>query len=698
MRSLVWPSHEKRGARTTDRPLRASRLWYGGDYNPEQWPEEVWEQDAALMRAAGVTLVTVGVFSWAELEPEPGRFRFGWMDRVLGLLHEAGIGVCLATPTAAPPPWFGLAHPDALPVRADGTPVSHGSRDTYCVCAPAYREASARITRELAGRYAGHPALTLWHAHNEYGTWCHCDHVAAAFREWLRARHGTLAALNDAWTTAFWSQRYSAWEQVRPPRATQYLPNPAQVLDFRRFLSDAMLAHFRAQKAMLRELSPGVPVTTNFAFGSWVPVDPWRWADEVDLIALDHYPGDRDAAAEETAFAADLARGWAGGRPWLLMEQAAGVVYTGPRMLTKRPGEIALHSLSHIARGSAGAMFFQWRASRGGAELWHGGMVPHAGPDSRVHREVRALGELLPSLAGLRADGPVSVGARAAILWDAQSWWALEAPAFPSADLRYLDAVRQAHRVLWRGGVPVDFACPDHDLSSYDVVLVPCLYLVSDATAARLTAYVEGGGTLVVSFFSGVADEHARVRLGGYPGALRDLLGVRTEEFLPLDAPVPVHLLEPSPTSTTGTAWSERVELRGARPIATYGGDLDGLPAVTRHTHGAGQAFYLSTRLDDAAYAQILTAAGLPPTGVPPGVELIRREGGDRDWLFALNHTPAAQTITARGADVLSGTEIDGPLRLPPRGFAVLRTPPAPGSRDGHDPVTPQSGRGGATG
>lgn len=644
------------------------------------------------MRAAGVTLVTVGVFSWAELEPEPGRFRFEWLDRVLGSLHEAGVGVCLATPTAAPPPWFAMAHPDAMPVRADGTPVAHGSRDTYCVCAPSYREAAARITRAVAERYAGHPALRLWHVHNEYGTWCHCDHVAAAFRDWLRDRHGTLAALNEAWTTAFWSQRYAAWEEITPPRATQYLPNPSQVLDFRRFLSDAMLGHFLAQKAVLRELSPGVPVTTNFAFGSWVPVDPWRWAGEVDVVALDHYPGDRDTAAEEIAFAADLARGWAGGRQWLLMEQAAGVVYTGPRMLAKRPGEITLHSLSHIARGSAGAMFFQWRASRGGAELWHGGMVPHAGPDSRVHREIQALGRLLPSLAELRTRGPVSIGARAAILWDAQSWWALEAPAFPSAELRYLDAVRQAHRVLWRGGVPADFAHAGQDLSAYDVVLVPSLYLLSDADAANLAAYVERGGTLVVSYFSGIADEHARVRLGGYPGALRDLLGVRADEFLPLDTPVPVRV-DGGPHAT-GTIWSERLEPRGASVIATYtGGDLAGLPAVTRHAVGAGQAFYVSTRLDDTAYRHVLTTAGLSPSPAPRDVELIRRRGTGGDWLFALNHSSEPRTLSVEGTDVFTGAEIRDQVTLPPRGHTVLRVP-----RDGHETATKETGTGGATG
>ncbi|MFI6451663.1 beta-galactosidase [Streptosporangium amethystogenes] len=695
-----------------DWPRGFGGLCYGGDYNPEQWPEEVWKEDVALMRRAGVNLVSVGVFSWARLEPAPGVHDFGWLDRVLDLLHDGGIGVNLATPTASPPPWFGLAHPDALTVTADGTRLTHGSRDTYCVHSPAYRAASVRIARTLAERYRDHPALAMWHVHNEYGTSCHCDHAATAFRIWLRARHDTLEALNDAWTTSFWSQHYSAWEQIIPPRATQYLPNPSQVLDFRRFVSDAMLDHFREQKAVLRELTPDVPVTTNFVLGDWVPVNQRHWAAEVDLVAIDHYPSADPPA--ETAFAADLARGWASapahgpavppygpandlahdsasdpahssadgpargsatGKPWLLMEQAV-VTYTGPRMLAKRPGEITRLSLSHIARGSRGAMFFQWRASRGGAELWHAGMVPHAGPDSRIFREICDLGALLPTLQDACA---APVEAEAAILWDVEANWALQAPGLPSTELNYTEAVRQAHRVLYRHGVTADLVHPSADLSAYPLVLVPSLYLICDADADNLRRYVSGGGTLVVSYLSGVADEHARVRLGGYPGALRDLLGIRVEEFHPLppdvtltlSAPPPngsgPHPAAPAPTEAepparsrpfasdqveTGTLWSEHVHLEGAEALAVYTGPhtlgtpLSGRPAITRHSYGSGTALYVSTRLTDAAYARLL---GLEPTPV----ELVRRG----DWLFAINHGDEEQQVED--------------LRLPPGGFAV---------------------------
>src|SRR5690606_11022684 len=367
---------------------KVNGLCYGGDYNPEQWPEEIWAEDAKLMREAGVNLATVGVFAWSALEPAPGRYEFGWLDRVMDLLHDAGVAVDLATATASPPPRFSHRYPESLPVDADGRRLTYGSRQAFCPSSPAYREAALALAGALADRYRDHPALAMWHVHNEYGCHnprCYCDISAAAFRDWLRDRYGDLATLNEAWGTSFWSQRSTGSEQVQPPRATTTIPNPTHLLDFQRFCSDALLALFKAERDLLQQRTPGVPVTTNLmATGDLAVLDYWRWAPELTgpdrLVSMDHYivPGDPVEPPAQVAYGADRTRSLADG-PWLLMEHSTSALSWRPYNPAKPPGQLARDSLSHVARGSEGALFFQWRASRYGAEKWHSAMVPHAG-------------------------------------------------------------------------------------------------------------------------------------------------------------------------------------------------------------------------------------------------------------------------------------------------------------------------------
>ncbi|GHJ50146.1 beta-galactosidase [Catellatospora sp. TT07R-123] len=609
---------------------------FGGDYNPEQWSDQVRAEDLALMRAAGVNLVTVGVFAWSRLEPEPGRYHLGWLDRVLDDLHAAGVGVALATPSASPPPWFTVAHPDALAQRRDGVRLVHGSRDTYCVNAPAYRQASEAIAQQLARRYAGHPAVRLWHVHNEYGTWCFCDHCAEAFRGWLRERHGGLDALNDAWTTAFWSQEYTDWAQVLPPRATQYLGNPAHELDYRRFVSDSMLTAYTRQRDLIKAEAPDAVVTTNFVLGGWVPVDHARWAAEVDLVAIDHYPSGLDTAVAESAWAADLARGWSraaghGGR-WLLMEHAPAHVTEGGVQRRKPPGLLERLALGHIARGSAGALYFQWRASAGGAEQWHTALVGHGGPDSRIFREAAALGAVLAALPEPAAQaGPQ---AEVAVWFDEQCWWAVQAAHLP-APVDYEAAVRRCHDLLRRRGYAVDVVPPGADLSGYRVLVVPAAYLVDDASAAKLARFAHEGGQLLVTYLSGLVDANAGVRLGGYPGALRELLGLVVEEFDPLP-PGRLQVLNAAwSEAAVARGWTEWLSAPGAEVTARY---PDGRPAATSRATGTGSARYLSCELDDAGLADWLGAAcadaGVPPVvpGLPDGVEAVRADG--LLWVF----------------------------------------------------------------
>ncbi|MBV7700386.1 beta-galactosidase [Streptomyces sp. TRM70350] len=660
--------------------LKLPGIAYGGDYNPEQWPEEVWAEDMRLMREAGVTMVSVGIFSWALLEPAEGEYDFSRMDKILDLLHEHGIAADLATPTAAPPAWFFRGHPEALPVDRDGRRLSYGSRQTFCPSSPAYRRAALGITRALADRYAGHPAVAMWHVHNEYGCHnaeCHCDTSAEAFRGWLRSRYADLAALNEAWGTTFWSQWYYDWDEILPPRATGAVPNPTHQLDWRRFCSDELLSLYVAERDVLRTAAPSIPATTNFmVMYNFDALDYWRWAPHLDVLSNDHYLQSADPESEiDIALSGDLMRSLAGG-PWLLMEHSTGAVNWQPVNRAKGPGELRRNALAHVARGADGIAYFQWRAAKAGAEQWHSAMLPHAGTDSQIWRDVVRLGADLRALAEVRGSAGT---AEVAIVWDWNARWAMELPSQPSAEVRFQDLVRAWYEPLWRAGVAVDFVRPDADLSRYRVVLAPSLYLVDDAGAANLTAFAERGGTLAVGFHSGAVDENCHVRLGGYPGAFREALGVRTDELFPLLPGESVGLSG----GGTGTLWSERVRLSGAESIASYtSGPLTGVPAVTRNRHGAGATWYVATLPDPATLAALLdrirTEAGVEPVReTADGVEAVLRRGGDADYLFLINHTDTAAevAVASDATELLTGKQVSGSVTVPAGETVVVREP-----------------------
>ncbi|MFE4945011.1 beta-galactosidase [Streptomyces sp. NPDC056641] len=659
-------------------------LAFGGDYNPEQWPEEVWQEDVRLMREAGVNLVSLGIFSWALLEPEPGRYDFDWLDRIIGLLHEHGIRIDLATPTVAPPAWFYRAHPDALPVSREGVRYAFGSRGAICHSSPAYRAAAAAITEQLARRYGGHPALALWHVHNEYGvpvSACYCDHCAVHFRRWLSAAYGTADAVNEAWGTAFWGQRYGSFDEIEPPRATPTVCNPAQRLDYARFADATMRENFVRERDLLHQHSPGIPVTTNFmtALSQCDSVDYWAWGREVDLVTNDHYLiTDGRRTHVNLAMAADLTRSVAGGAPWLLLEHSTSGVNWQPRNPAKSPGQMARNSLAHVARGSDGAMFFQWRQSRRGAEKFHSSMLPHAGTDSRVWREVVGLGA---ALGGLEAVRGTRTAADAALVWDWQSWWAQRLEWRPSEDHDARERADTFYEALYDRHLTVDFAHPEAELSRYPLVVVPALYLAGEATGRNLRTYVENGGTLVVSYFSGIVDQHDAVHPGAHPGVLRDVLGLTVEEFSPLGEGERVRITAADGAELTGDVWSEFVVPRGAETVWTYADGLTaGRPAVTRHRLGRGTAWYVSTRLDAGALDTVLDSAaedaGLAPrTGLPRDVEVVRRTGESGDYLFAVNHTgtDAKVPLPAHGTELLTGERTAGRLGLPAGAVRVVK-------------------------
>jgi beta-galactosidase len=697
----------------------ARRIHFGGDYNPEQWPESVQDEDVRLMKEAGVSMVTVGIFAWAQVEPRPGEFDFGWFDRVLDRLDGGGIRACLATMTASPPPWLSHRHPEVLPESAAGERRWPGSRQHYCPSSPVYREHARRLVERLAARYADHPALELWHVGNEYGCHtrqCFCDVSGEDFRRWLRERYGTVDALNSAWSTAFWSQRYDSFEEVLPPRTAPTFPNPAHQLDYLRFSSDALLECYLGERRVLTRITPGVPVTTNL-MPNHKPVDAFDWARHQDVMSLDFYQDPHEPLTHiRAAYNFDLMRSARGGQPWLLMEQAPGAVNWRARNGPKPPGRMRLWSWQAVAQGADAVLYFQWRQSLGGAEKFHSAMLPHGGTDTRVFREVAALGRELGSEAAREIAGSRAEPAEAALVVDWHSWWALELDSRPSTALDQTEIALAHYRPLFEAGVACDIVPPDRDLSGYRMLVVPNLYLLTEDTADRLTSYVRSGGRLLVSFFSGIVDECDRVHQGGYPAPLRELLGLRVEEFWPLEEGRSLRVRAARGGAAGGYGieggadlWSEAIDLEGAEAVAEFGPDhpdLAGRPAVTRHSVGTGTVWYAGTRLDAATMRALTdavrTEAGVRPVlpGLPEGVQATVRtrpqgEGDEQDggdaplsrgrFLFLLNHgeEPADVPLPEPLADVLDpAAPPAGTVRLAGRGVAVLA---APGRASGPD-------------
>ncbi|MCC2336173.1 beta-galactosidase [Cellulomonas wangsupingiae] len=634
-----------------------ARIRYGADYNPEQWSQDVWDEDVRLMRDAHVTTATVGVFSWSRLEPRPGEYDFAWLDDVLDRLHAGGVRVVLATATASPPAWFARRYPDSLPVTEDGVRLAFGSRQQYSPSSPDYRRHALALVEQVAARYADHPALEMWHVNNEYG--CEVSrsydaHSERAFRAWLEQRYGTVEELNRAWGTDFWSQRYGSFDEVGVPSVTPSFRNPTQELDFRRFSSDAMLALHRAESQVIRRYSPDVPITTNF-MGFFPGADYWAWAPHVDVVSDDAYPDPADPEAYvRLAAVRDLMRGLGQGRPWLLMEQATSAVNWRPRNAPRPRGQHRAHSLQAVARGADGVLHFQWRQSAAGAERFHSAMLPHAGADTRLFRDVAALGE---ELAGLSDLVGTAVPARVALVLDWDSWWALEQPATPTR-VEYVERFLDWYAPFLRRGVTVDVVQAGADVTGYDLVVVPVQHVARREHLDALDAYVRGGGHLVVTYASAVVDQDLRVHLGGYLGPLRATLGVRVEELAPTAGPDgtpggPLRLV--GDVAGAASLWQDVLVVDEAQVVATFAdGYAAGGAAVTRREHGDGVAWYVATQpaadVLDALVDRLLTECGVPAllAAPVPGVEAVRR--GDR--LAVVNHTAAPVVLQVAGLTV----------------------------------------------
>ncbi|MDL2300958.1 beta-galactosidase [Lachnospiraceae bacterium OttesenSCG-928-D06] len=658
---------------------KADRIYYGGDYNPDQWDEATIDEDMRLFKKAGINLLTLPVFSWAKLEPEEGVYCFEWLDKIVDKIWSHGIYLCLATPTTAQPAWLSTRYPHVLPVDIAGRRRTHGMRVFFCVNSLKYRERAAAIAEEMAKRYANHPGLAMWHVSNEYGTYCYCPECEAKFRLWLKKRYGTIEELNKRWHTCFWGRIVTNFEEITLPTELNddYRFNPTIQLDYMRFVTDSTAECFQNEYQVLKKYNPEIPIQTNMS-GYIKKLDQFTITKNLDVVGWDNYPWPHD----EPYFVAmkhDIMRGLKGGQSFVLTEQSPNQQNWQPYNLLKRPGEVRRLSYQAMAHGADTCLFFQMRQSIAGQEKFHGAIISHSGrEDTRIFKETVKLGQEFSKIKDKFIGGrtPAKVG----MLFDWNNWWALELSSGPSKDMDYLKTFSLYYKTLHKQNIGVDILPYDGDINGYEVIVAPMLYMVKEGIAAQLTEFVKKGGTLITTVMSGLVDENDRCVFGAYPGELKEMLGIWVEET---DALRPY---EKNVMKLTTALSLEKTEYDcgflcdiihpegGAEVLAVYSEDFyAGSPCVTVNNYGKGKAYYVGTQPEQRFLEELVEQIckenqimGIYPA--TEGVEITERVSEKGNTIFVINHkkeTAWVDFLNEEVYDLINGKKLKGKVELP---------------------------------
>lgn len=671
------------------------KMLHGGDYNPDQWMHMpgIWDEDMRLMKLSKCNAVSIGIFSWTALEKADGVYDFGWLDEIMDKLAENGVYAVLSTPSGARPAWMSNKYPEVLRVTPERRRNLHGGRHNHCYTSPIYREKTQAVNKKLAKRYKDHPALYMWHVSNEYGGECHCPLCQQAFREWLKDKYDNdLDKLNKLWWTSFWSHIYTDWSQIESPSPIGERGVHGLSLDWKRFVTYQTIDFYKSEIEPLRAITPDVPITVNM-MGTYTGLDYWKFAPEVDAISWDNYPCWHGVAedwrlAAQIAFKHDINRSLKGGKPFMLMESTPSMTNWQPVAKLKRPGMHLLSSLQAVAHGSDTVLYFQWRKSRGSSEKLHGAVVDHCGHENnRVFKDVTSVGDALDKLdavVGTTVRGDV------ALIYDWENRWAIDMAQGPRIEKReYEETCVRHYTSLWKRNIPVDVINMDADFSSYKLLVAPMLYMTRPGVAERIEEFVSAGGTFVATYWSGIVNEYDLCNLGGFPGPLKNVLGIWDEEIDSLyenDS----NSCEPVKGNELGLVSSYKsgilcalIHTEGAKVQAVYGSDFyKGRPCLTVNDFGDGKAWYIASRNSDEFLDDFYTSLDekldlykAMEAELPTGVNAQIRTDGENEFIFLMNFNADAVTVDLKSEydDILNGGKLSGSVEMTGYGVLVLQ-------------------------